>query len=106
MSISHQDWHKKQDYSTNLMTRTDYIWNYDLLKDFRMQGIPDRWFVPIIQGYCSSDASKTYLSKPARLTLISRRSIARAGTRFNSRGIDEDGNVANFVESELIVEVG
>ncbi|KAF4626621.1 hypothetical protein G7Y89_g11537 [Cudoniella acicularis] len=25
-----------------------------------------------------------------------------AGTRFNSRGIDDDGNVANFVESETI----
>jgi hypothetical protein len=36
------------------------------------------------------------------LTLISRLSCRRAGTRFNSRGIDDDGNVANFVESETI----
>ena len=27
-----------------------------------------------------------------------------AGTRFNARGIDEEGNTANFVESEMIVE--
>jgi hypothetical protein len=27
-----------------------------------------------------------------------------AGTRFNARGIDEAGNVANFVESELVLE--
>ena len=26
-----------------------------------------------------------------------------AGTRFNARGIDEDGNVANFVETEVII---
>lgn len=26
-----------------------------------------------------------------------------AGTRFNARGIDEEGNAANFVESETIV---
>ena len=37
------------------------------------------------------------------LALISRRSTARAGTRFHSRGIDESGNVSNFVETELIV---
>ena len=39
---------------------------------------------------------------PSSLTLISRLSCRRAGTRFNSRGIDDDGNVANFVESEII----
>ena len=39
---------------------------------------------------------------PSTLTLISRLSCRRAGTRFNSRGIDDDGNVANFVETETI----
>jgi inositol-1,4,5-trisphosphate 5-phosphatase len=39
---------------------------------------------------------------PSSMTLISRLSCKRAGTRFNSRGIDDDGNVANFVESETI----
>ena len=39
---------------------------------------------------------------PSALTLISRLSCRRAGTRFNSRGIDDDGNVANFVETETI----
>jgi synaptojanin len=32
------------------------------------------------------------------VSLISRLSWKRAGTRFNARGIDDDGNVANFVE--------
>jgi hypothetical protein len=36
------------------------------------------------------------------MTLISRLSCRRAGTRFNARGIDDDGNVANFVETETI----
>ena len=40
---------------------------------------------------------------PAMLTLISRLSCRRAGTRFNARGIDDDGNVANFVETETVV---
>lgn len=43
---------------------------------------------------------KTNLS--ATLTVISRLSSRRAGTRFNSRGIDDDGNVANFVETETV----
>ncbi|KAI1113640.1 SacI homology domain-containing protein [Nemania sp. NC0429] len=39
---------------------------------------------------------------PSYLTVISRLSCRRAGTRFNSRGIDDDGHVANFVETETI----
>ena len=37
------------------------------------------------------------------LYLISRRSRHRAGTRYFRRGIDEDGNVANFNETEQMV---
>ncbi|KAF4122575.1 synaptojanin [Geosmithia morbida] len=37
---------------------------------------------------------------PSYMTLISRLSCRRAGTRFNARGIDDDGHVANFVETE------
>lgn len=40
-----------------------------------------------------------------QLALISRRSRFRAGTRFFRRGIDHDGNVANFNETEQIVLV-
>ncbi|PLB36711.1 SacI domain and endonuclease/exonuclease/phosphatase family protein [Aspergillus candidus] len=40
---------------------------------------------------------------PSAITIISRQSSRRAGTRFNSRGIDDDGNVANFVETEIIL---
>lgn len=34
----------------------------------------------------------------ASLCLISRLGWKRAGTRFNTRGVDDDGNTANFVE--------
>jgi hypothetical protein len=36
------------------------------------------------------------------LTLISRRSVKRAGLRYLRRGVDEEGNVANSVETEQI----
>lgn len=37
------------------------------------------------------------------LTLISRRSTKRAGLRYLRRGIDDEGNVANFAETEQIL---
>ncbi|KAL8777105.1 MAG: hypothetical protein Q9213_008004 [Squamulea squamosa] len=40
---------------------------------------------------------------PSTLSLLSRLSCRRAGTRFNARGIDDDGYVANFVESETVL---
>src|SRR5213075_2116401 len=57
---------------------------------------------PIIRGHASS-ARCTIGLTPATLTLISRLSCRRAGTRFNARGIDDEGNVANFVETESII---
>lgn len=38
----------------------------------------------------------------ATLSLISRLGWKRAGTRFNTRGIDDDGNTANFVEARCL----
>lgn len=40
---------------------------------------------------------------PLTFTLITRRSRYRAGTRYFTRGIDEQGHVANFNETEQIV---
>lgn len=41
--------------------------------------------------------------RPASLTVLSRLSCRRAGTRFLSRGVDDEGSVANFVETETII---
>jgi len=38
-------------------------------------------------------------------TIISRRSRYRAGLRYQRRGVDDDANVANFVETETIMRV-
>lgn len=50
----------------------------------------------------SSPIRRKTSNYPANLTVISRLSSRRAGTRFNSRGLDDAGNVANFVETETI----
>ena len=62
----------------------------------------DRWYLPLIQGFCGSSSQLSFLSRPFRLTLIARRRSANAGTRLLARGIDEGGNVANHVETEVI----
>ena len=43
-------------------------------------------------------------NKPIDYILISRRCVYRAGTRFNVRGLDNEGQVANFVETEQILQ--
>ncbi|KAI1818404.1 SacI homology domain-containing protein [Poronia punctata] len=63
-----------------------------------------------IRGFCltltipqsAAPLHESHTGLPSFLTVISRLSCKRAGTRFNSRGIDDDGHVANFVETETI----
>jgi hypothetical protein len=51
--------------------------------------------------------SQTFVNaQQFKLILISRRDVRRPGTRLFSRGIDEQGNVSNFVETEQIIEYG
>lgn len=40
--------------------------------------------------------------KQAKACIFSRLSSERAGTRFNVRGTNDDGQVANFVETEQV----
>jgi hypothetical protein len=57
--------------------------------------------VPVIQGFVGI-SDFTLSGNPVTLSITSRLGFARAGTRFNTRGIDDDGNVANFVETETV----
>ncbi|KAK0617879.1 SacI homology domain-containing protein [Bombardia bombarda] len=61
-----------------------------------IRGFCKSWPIPQAQAPLRAAAT----GRPSFLTVISRLSCRRAGTRFNSRGIDDDGNVANFVETE------
>ena len=100
----------------------DFLWNsfmIDPLIKFRSRlGAEDkqildssRILTSAIRGFAatvtlppsSSPIRAVKTNLPSNLTLISRLSCRRAGTRFNSRGIDDDGNVANFVETEILL---
>lgn len=41
--------------------------------------------------------------RQGKACLISRLSNERAGTRFNVRGVNDFGHVANFVETEQVI---
>lgn len=61
------------------------------------------WMVVCIYGYVGIknidlDSNKLFLY------LISRRSVYHAGTRYLSRGVDDYGHVANFIETEQIIK--
>lgn len=43
------------------------------------------------------------MSQPFLITLISRRSVKRSGLRYLRRGVDDEGNCANSVETEQIL---
>lgn len=85
-------------FRTRLSTR-----ERDALDASRILTSAIRGFVLTIIIPAASAPIKTVRTNlPSTLTLISRLSCRRAGTRFNSRGIDDDGYVANFVESETV----
>lgn len=63
------------------------------------------WFVGLMQG--SVRQFRAFLQgKKVDYFLITRRSWKVGGTRYNSRGIDSKGHVANFCETEQLVVIG
>ena len=78
--------------------------------------IRDKFVLPLIQGYVQIESFKNKLpncmSIPSetdvvevKMCIISRRSRFRLGTRFKRRGVDENGHVANFVETEQVKQI-
>jgi hypothetical protein len=59
--------------------------------------------IPLQDMNAPKDDPSDTKTKDFFLTLISRRSVKRAGLRYLRRGIDDDGNVANYVETEQIL---
>lgn len=58
--------------------------------------------MPIVNGFAEIKTAEIN-KKPFTFALFSRRSRHRAGTRYFSRGVDAQGNVSNFNETEQIV---
>ena len=109
------------DLSTPLWKRADdrFFWNRFIqsdLIDFRIgagntaglrhQGYQqpgiDAFILPVMFGMMEIKYTRVK-STPLTFTLITRRSRHRAGTRYFSRGIDDQGHVSNYNETEQIV---
>jgi len=83
-----------------------FFWNRYLqsrLIELTTRGIHNlnRFILPVMFGFCefrnSSINGHNFI-----FGVISRRSRYRAGTRYFSRGIDQNGNVSNFNETEMM----
>ncbi|XP_069823840.1 phosphatidylinositide phosphatase SAC2 [Dendropsophus ebraccatus] len=109
-----------------------FFWNSQMLQD--LIELQDEhgglWILPLIQGFVqieelvvnyheSSDEERSSPESPGPqeavcvddvhprflVALISRRSRHRAGMRYKRRGVDKNGNVANYVETEQFIHV-
>lgn len=109
-SLQRQTTNASTSNSDPLWARADerFFWNRYLVNDlieYRKRTNDaniDNYITPVIYGFLEirQTAIKT---KPFTFVLISRRSRHRAGTRYFTRGIDAQGNVANFNETEQLV---
>ncbi|XP_034754560.1 phosphatidylinositide phosphatase SAC2 isoform X4 [Etheostoma cragini] len=108
-----------------------FFWNKHMIQDLIDLKVPevDFWVIPIIQGFVqveelvvnyneTFDEERSSPETPPQevtcvddihprftVALISRRSRHRAGMRYKRRGVDTDGHVANYVETEQLIHV-
>ncbi|XP_010535792.1 PREDICTED: phosphoinositide phosphatase SAC4-like isoform X2 [Tarenaya hassleriana] len=79
-----------------------FVWNEFLTRGIRNHLQNTLWTVALVYGFfkqvtlCESERN-------FKLTIIARRSRHNAGTRYLKRGVNENGSVANDVETEQIV---
>ena len=81
-----------------------FAWNGRMIHELQSKRQLE-WVTVLIQGYISSFSTFIEGIK-LNYVLISRRSAIKGGTRYFDRGIDEEGNAANFVETEQIINIG
>ncbi|OQR72206.1 phosphatidylinositide phosphatase SAC1-like, partial [Tropilaelaps mercedesae] len=91
----------------SLFARADlrFVWNQQLLAEWGTGDIQlQKFLIPLLHGFVKQHHIALKNGATFDYTLVSRRSVQRAGTRYNTRGADLEGNVANFVETEIIIE--
>ncbi|KAH8883648.1 hypothetical protein GQ53DRAFT_427173 [Thozetella sp. PMI_491] len=106
----------QQDASAPMWSRADdrFFWNRFIqsdLIDFRTRGgkgqpAPqpgiDPFILPVTFGTLEIHQT-TFKSTPLTIALISRRSRHRGGTRYFTRGLDDEGHASNYNETEQVV---
>eukprot|EP01025_Chloroclados_australasicus_P040698 TRINITY_DN4265_c1_g1_i1.p1 TRINITY_DN4265_c1_g1~~TRINITY_DN4265_c1_g1_i1.p1 ORF type:complete len:904 (-),score=70.58 TRINITY_DN4265_c1_g1_i1:1912-4623(-) len=84
---------------------SQFVWNSYLsqtLREHNNRQVSSSWVVPLIHGYI--DQRQFLLNgQQFKIALIARRSRLCAGARYHRRGLDRNGRVANYAETEQIV---
>ncbi|XP_047236078.1 synaptojanin-1 isoform X2 [Girardinichthys multiradiatus] len=84
-------------------TDNRFFWNQSLHLHLKHYGVNcDDWLLRLM---CGGVEIRTIYAghRQAKACIFSRLSSERAGTRFNVRGTNDDGQVANFVETEQVI---
>lgn len=88
-------------YPNSIDYLTRFAFNHHILSEFKdIQYAPFR--VPCIYGFVEVRTMKIDHPNPLTFALISRKDCRRPGRRFIVRGLDREGNAANFVETEHV----
>jgi len=78
-----------------------FFWNYSLAQPL-IESDAGRFVTPVIYGHFSS-SPLNHGQQTFEFVLISRRHRKRVGLRYTRRGADQQGNTANYVETEQIL---
>ena len=89
-----------QEQTQYKLPREKFVWNWEA-----KQNTIDYHLEYYVQNFIAGNI-ETFQRHDYDFILISRRSTAMAGTRYWTRGADDDGFSANFVETEQIVIKG
>lgn len=90
----------KQDYMWNSFLMQELLSFRSNLSEYAQSILDSNQFLTIaIRGFAKTVQVN---GQGDTISIVSKQSWRRAGTRFNARGIDDDGYVANFVESEFV----
>lgn len=120
LAVKAQDWDtgNKSDYSyTTVQNLQDdypgrFVWNNNLISELstfrgrlsneeRQIFDKGKFYITLIRGFVQREIFES--SSTGWMTIISRQDSRKIGPLFGPACIDEEGNVANFVETEVIV---
>ena len=79
-----------------------FCWNAHMMEAFLANGYGSS-VERVMSGFVEITNKMSIGRTTFRHVLVSRRGIGRQGTRFNVRGVDAKGCVANFIETEQLV---
>lgn len=123
LAVKAQDWDiaNKSDYSyTSVQNLQDdyagrFVWNSNLISEisiFRNRLADEerrifdegKFYITLIRGFVQRESLNH--NQDSWMTLISRQDCRKIGSLFGPACVDDEGNVANFVETELVVYTG